>query len=101
MTKKNENVSLIIRRMIRQAAAARNNCPVKIVAGNFAPIVKGHQHYWTNKSGDVIRYPNAYKRAWGKPIYNQSTIRVEVGSEWLLTQLTTNNVRDLKLKAFK
>ena len=101
MTKKNENISLVIKRMVRQAANARNNCPIKIVNGNVAPIIKGHHFYWSNKSGDVIRYPNAYKRAWGKPIYNHSTIRVEVGSDWLLTSLTTNNVKELKLKIFK
>jgi hypothetical protein len=101
MKKKNDNVSLTIKRMLRQAAGARSNCPIKIIQGGDAPSLKGHFYFWSNKSGDVIRYPNAYKRAWGKPIYNPSTIRVEVGSDWLLTSLTTNNVKELKLKIFK
>jgi hypothetical protein len=58
--------------------------PITIVDGFTAPEVQGKPGYYTNKSGDIINFPNAYQRAWGKPIYHQSTARVEVGVGWLL-----------------
>lgn len=96
----NTNFSTIIKRLIRQAAGARNNCPIEIIKGNNPPKLKGRSYYYTNKSGDEIRYPEAYRKAFGKPIYNSSTIRVEVGDNWLLSQLTSKNIKLLKLKAF-
>lgn len=95
------DVSRTIRQMVRRAVNARNNCPIKIVSGSNPPKLVGRQHYWTNKSGDEIRYPSAYRRAWGKPIYNASTIRVEVGAEWILKSLTVKNVKEQRLKLFK
>lgn len=97
---KNKNLSKVIKRLLRSAANARSNCPIKIVNGSAPPKLKGRGYYYTNKSGDEIRYPEAYRKAFGKPIYNHSTIRVEVGSDWLLNQLTLKNVKSLKLKAF-
>jgi len=97
---KSGNYSTIIKRLIRQAVGARPNCPIEIIKGNTPPKLKGRGYYYTNKSGDEIRYPEAYRKAFGKPIYNHSTIRVEVGSNWLLNQFTNKNIRLLKLKAF-
>lgn len=39
-----------------------------------------------NKSGDIIHYPSAYRRAWGKPIYHVSTIEIAVGYQWLIRE---------------
>lgn len=72
------------RRAIRAAANAESHVRVKIVDGNVNPCLKGKSHYYTNKSGDIIQSPNAYRRAWGKPIYHHSTIRVEVGIDWIM-----------------
>lgn len=97
---KNTNYSLIIKRLLREAVGARSNCPIQIVTGNSPPKLTGRSYYYTNKSGDVIYHPNAYIRAWGKPIYNRSTIRIEVGSSWILENLTIKNIKFQKLKAF-
>ncbi len=97
---KDKNLSKVIKRLLRNAANARSNCPIKIINGNEPPKLKGRGYYYTNKSGHEIHHPSAYRKAWGKPIYHASTLRVEVGSSWLLNQLTLKNVKLLKLKAF-
>ena len=70
-----------IARKIRQIAnASRANVPITQAADPLAaPVETGESYYFTNKSGHRIRYPNAYRRAYGKPIYHSSTISVEVG----------------------
>ncbi len=78
---KKDNLSKLIKKLLREAVSARSNCPIRIVKGESPPKLKGRSYYYTNKSGDEIYHPNAYRKAWGKPIYNPSTIRVEVGSE--------------------
>jgi hypothetical protein len=97
---KSGNLSILIKRLVRKSVSARNNCPIKIVDGCDPPKLKGRGWYYTNKRGDEIHYPVAYRKAWGKPIYNHSTIRVEVGGDWLLNSLTEENVRMLRLKMF-
>lgn len=97
---KNTNLSKLIKKMLREAVSARSNCPITIVNGNNPPKLKGRSYYYTNKSGHEIHHPSAYRKAWGKPIYHASTIRIEVGDDWLLSQLTLKNIKLLKLKAF-
>ena len=82
------NLSKTIKKLLRQSAGARNNCPIKIVEGNTHPRLLGKTYYYTNKSGVVIKHPAAYRLKYGKPIYRPSTIRVEVGSDWLLNNFT-------------
>lgn len=89
MTTENLNINeLTIRRSLRNIAKGRtgwrNNLPIHIIEGDIAPRVVGRGFYYTNKSGDLIRYPNAYQKAWGKPIYHKSTIRIEVGKDYKL-----------------
>jgi hypothetical protein len=96
----NNNYSKIIKKLIREAVSANSNCPIQIVSGSSPPKLCGRSYYYTNRSGAEIRYPNAYRRAWGKPIYMPSTRRIQVGSEWVLNSLTTTNIKLLKLKAF-
>ena len=48
------------------------------------PAMSGDGWHYENKSGDVIHYPNAYRKAWGKPIYCHSTVNIEVGFKWLI-----------------
>ena len=70
-------------RIIRKVAGCTGTTyPIVIVDGDSAPTCKGKGWHYRNKSGDIIQYPNAYRRAWGKPIYYHSTIRIEVGKEW-------------------
>lgn len=96
----NTNLSLLLKREIRKALGARNNCPFKILEGKNPPKLKGFGYYYTNKSGDIIRHPIAYRKAWGKPRYHHSTIRIEVGGDWLLDNLTLRKIKEFKLKAF-
>ena len=98
----NTDVSKLLKKWIREVANAKGStCPIKVVAGSNPPALKGRGWYYQNKSGDVIRYVNAYKRAWGKPIYVHSTRRIEVGSDWLLTGLSHKKVKLQKLAVFK
>lgn len=95
------DIGLELRRMLRECVGAHSNCPVKIVSGNAKPSLKGRGFHYTNKRGQVIHHPNAYMKAWGKPIYNPSTIRVEVGFDWLMEKpMTWNRVREFKLLIF-
>lgn len=94
------NISLLLKRILRKSLNARTNCPVIIIPGSNEPKLKGSGYHYTNKSGEVINYPSAYMKAYGKPIYIPSSIRIEVGSDWLLNKLSINNLRLIKLKAF-
>ena len=76
------NIKKLIREIAKGQPGWRNNLPVVFIKGRAAPKVKGTGYYFTNKSGDIIRYPNAYSKAWGKPIYHPSTIRIEVGEKY-------------------
>ena len=68
-----------------RALAGATGCPWRIVVvpGGAAPAVVGRGYHWRNASGDIIRHPGAYRRAYGRPIYHASTRRIEVGAEWL------------------
>jgi hypothetical protein len=77
------NPSLELKRALRKKLDTRNNLPVKIVPGNQKPKVVGYRCHFTNKRGDIVHYPNAYRKAKGKPIYNHSTVRIEVGAKWI------------------
>lgn len=57
--------------------------PIVIEEGNSSPHWGGASFHYENKSGDWIRHPNAYRRAWGKPIYVASTRHIVVGKLWL------------------
>jgi hypothetical protein len=73
--------SLYLRRIIRESAKARNNCPIDIIEGDFKPKITGRSYYWTTPSGKTeIRHPNAYR--WPKQ-YHCSTISIEVGADYL------------------
>jgi hypothetical protein len=54
---------------------------VVVVKGNAEPTILGKSYYWTTPSGKtIVHHPNAY----GWPTwYHGSTLRVEVGEEWL------------------
>lgn len=73
------------RRLAREAAGAHASMPVHVVEGSQAPMVRGRSYYWTTPSGKTeVRHPNAYGwRTW----YHCSTLRVEVGREWLRAEV--------------
>jgi hypothetical protein len=95
------DISLFLKREIRKSVGAHTNCPVVIVNGSSPPKLIGSSFYYENKSGDIIWHPLAYRKAWGKPIYIRSTKRVEVGSEWLLKNLSLEKLRLHSLRAFQ
>jgi len=96
-----ENISIFLKREIRKSVGASLNIKVILIAGNQPPKLVGRKGHYENKSGDIIRYPNAYRKAWGKPIYVHSTIRIEVGGDWILSNFSLYNLRMHKLRAFK
>jgi hypothetical protein len=55
---------------------------IEVVAAG-SPRVKGESYHYENKRGETIRYVNAYRKAWGKPIYVPSTMRILVGKDWI------------------
>lgn len=71
------------RRIRSDAMESGSNSPVVVVEGGSPPKVRGRSYYHTNASGDLIRHPNAYRRAYGKPIYVPSSRRIEVGERWV------------------
>lgn len=72
--------------VIRKIANAHNSCPIKIIHGDSPPEMVGKSYHYTTKGGSVIYHPSAYsKKGWSNMIYVNSTIRVEVGDNWLLS----------------
>jgi hypothetical protein len=57
--------------------------PIVEVQGREPPKMAGEPGHFVNLSGERIHYPNAYRRAWGKPNYVASTVRIEVGALWV------------------
>lgn len=57
--------------------------PIVIIKGKSPPQWRGKSYCFKNKTGDIIKYPNAYSKAYGKPIYIPSTRRIIVGIEWV------------------
>jgi hypothetical protein len=57
--------------------------PIVEVPGAGRPELLGEPGHYVNGSGELIRYPNAYRRGWGKPNYVASTVRIEVGALWV------------------
>jgi hypothetical protein len=75
----------LIGKPVRAAAGLEGKpWPIVIVDGDSEPKLKGCSYHWVNKSGELIRSPNAYRRSWGKPIYVSSDRRIEVGRDWLV-----------------
>lgn len=79
-----ETLSAAARRIAREEARASNaTCPVEVIPGDSAPREVGKAAYYTTAGGKPVYHPNAYRRAWGKCVRHCSTIRVEVGEEWI------------------
>jgi len=75
-----------IRRAIRRVARAHRTCPVHVVDGDSRPLLAGESYYWTwtpNPNGTRIRSNRG--RAMHRSYYHASTLRVEVGADWLRT----------------
>jgi hypothetical protein len=62
---------------------ANMNRPVKIVDGSDQPKRLGKDSHWINGRGDIVHYPSAYRRKYGKPTYVCSTVSYTIGRLWL------------------
>lgn len=72
-----------IRTALRTLAGLESyRCPIEVIPGDLPPRRTGCSYYHTNKSGDIIRHPNAYRRKYGKPIYHASSLAVVVGAAY-------------------
>jgi hypothetical protein len=73
------------RRALRALAGwPKTNIRVEVVPGQKGPTVRGNSWHYETRGGTVIDHPSAYsKLGWSNMIYVCSTIRVEIGSEWL------------------
>lgn len=81
--------SLPARRIARQAAGAHASCPVELIDGNAAPTIRGESFHWETMGGRRIYHPSAYsRRGWSNMRYVGSTIRVEVGRDWLAARVS-------------
>lgn len=80
-------ISLALRRIARTVAGAHKSCHVDVVAGDSAPQLAGESYYWETRGGRRINHPGAYARSgWSNMSYVSSSLRVEVGSDWLAAQ---------------
>jgi hypothetical protein len=88
--------ALVIRRYVRRAAGlgSHDTCPVEYTDSDDAPHVEGQSYHYVTPGGAPVRYPNAYRRAWGKPVYVPSSRRVLVGLGWLLRQVEAPAAND-------
>lgn len=75
--------TLAQRRAARTAANAHVSCPVEVIPGDAAPTNTGTGYYHVTPSGERVRFPNAYRRHFGRPVYVPSSRRVIVGEAWL------------------
>lgn len=70
------------RRVIRDLAGVPSHYPVVVDPSEDLPKVAGVGYRHETPSGELVRHPNAYRQAFGKPVYVASTRRVVVGVEF-------------------
>lgn len=88
-----------VKRLARKMCNVHNSCPVIVLEkSRSAPKKGGHSYYFTNKRGDIIRYPSAYAKAYGKPIYHHSTLHVTVGENWEPKIARSNDFKDVVIR---
>ena len=73
-------VSKLVREKVGKSG---HSCPIEYIQGDIPPRVEGRSYHFTTPGGKPVYYPNAYRRAWGKPCYNHSTIKIVVGLKWI------------------
>lgn len=83
-SKKYKALSRAVRRYV---GATGKPWPIETVDGFKAPKLVGRSYHYENASGDLIRYPSAYRKAYGKPIYCASTKAIIVGRGWLIRKM--------------
>lgn len=64
----------------RRGLRPRDVRPVRVVPGTAAPTVVGHHGHHETPGGAFVRYPGAYRKAFGRPV--PTTREVVVGAQW-------------------
>lgn len=83
-------VSKIVRAQFHRAQFHRagRHCPIEEVDGFAPPFLFGEPAYYTTVTGKpILGRLSAYRRAYGRPVYHCSTVRIVVGRGWLAEQL--------------
>jgi len=83
-----------------QGCYTRSDAPVYLIEGKSAPHWRGHSFRYTTKTGKPVHHPNAYRKAWGKPVYVQSSRRIEVGREWV-KQLRIDTIKVAMIRKYR
>ena len=74
-----------ISKAVRKAAGwAGSPYPIKLVDGFEEPAAYGSEAYYTTPAGKPVYHPNAYRRAFGRPVYHHCTLEIVVGIGWVL-----------------
>ena len=74
------------RKAVRLSAdnETQTNVTIEVIPGiALAPQAIGCRGHYVTAGGKPIRYPNAYRRAWGKAFYVKSTYKILVGLLWV------------------
>lgn len=80
--KQYEKVSKIVR---KSCGCSGKSYPIEINEGGNPPDLLGNRWHYKTKGGRKIYHPSAYsKKGWGNMRYVSSTIRIEVGTEWVM-----------------
>lgn len=78
-----------LKRRIRQTAGANTAMPLIVVEEDILPTVKGEGFHYETMGGQHITYPSAYgKVGWSNMRYITSTLRIEVGLDWIRQNMT-------------
>lgn len=73
-----------LRSFVRARGQLRGTAyPILVVGGSRGPRLAGEGFHHVTPGGRPVRFPNAYRRAYGKPVYVASTVRIEVSLSWL------------------
>jgi len=79
--------------LLRTLAGARGkSVPITFDGQNLEPRLVGEPARYETPSGKPVYYPNAYRKAFGRPIRIASTYRVVVGLGWLQKALPSGVV---------
>jgi hypothetical protein len=78
-------VSKEVRKALHKSAGIKDRyVPVEILPGiAIAPRIAGSKWHYVTPAGNLVQFPNAYRRAFGRPQYVHSTYRLQVGSAWI------------------
>lgn len=76
----------VTRRNVKVLADAHPSTPIEVVEGSKSPTLEGERAHYTTQAGSRVWSPSAYRKRCFKPLIRVcSTLRVEVGVDWLVS----------------